>query len=125
MGKIVSFPKALSAPQAGDPDAGRTRAVTLPRVSLAGVLAKLWAVVRLPLFLVLYWLRGPVLFVCNLVSVFGLLAFLVGLWISSKAPQYSSMVWGVGGMSFAAFVFLLGYDSLLLRLAPDGRVLFL
>lgn len=125
MGKIVRFPKTTSAPRAGELDAGRIKAVSLPRVSLAGVLAKLWAVVRLPLFLVLYWLRGPVLFVCNLVSVFGLLAFLVGLWISSKAPQYSSMVWGVGGMSFAAFVFLWGYDSLLLRLAPDGRILFL
>jgi hypothetical protein len=122
MGKIVKFPKATSAPRAGELDAGRIKAVSLPRVSLAGVLAKLWAVVRLPLFLVLYWLRGPVLFVCNLVSVFGFLTFLVGLWISSKEPQYRSMVWGVGGMSFGAFAVRWAYDAMLMRLSPDTLI---
>lgn len=123
MGKIVRFPKASSAPRAGELDAGQIKAVSLPRVSLAGVQAKLWAVVRLPLFLVLYWLRGPVLAMCNLVSVPCLLAFLAGFWLIADTSPHRSIVWFFGSVSFSAFTIVWLYDSLLMRLSPERMMM--
>lgn len=126
MSNIVRFPKRPEAPQTAELDADSIKAaVRLPRPSLPALLAWLWRLLRLPLFLVLYWLRLPVLMVCNLVSVPAMLAFLAGLWLSSHAPQYRPMVWGIGGVSFAAFLLHWAYDSLLMWLAPDGVVLAL
>jgi hypothetical protein len=114
MTNIVKFPKQEQE-QRGDSMDGANQS----RSKLAGVLAWLWAVVRLPLFLVLYWLRGPVVFLCNLVSVPAFLAFLFGLYF---LPEHRAMVWGVGGMSFAAFAMRWAYDSLLMWLSPDRLV---
>jgi hypothetical protein len=102
MGQIVKFPEQPGASSSDTPDTGRAFAW--------------WAsMLRPPLFLVLYWLRLPVMLVCNLVSVPALLAFLVGLW---AFPEHRPMVWGVGAISFAAFALRWAYDALLMRLAP-------
>jgi hypothetical protein len=110
MSNIVKFP---SQPQEQDGDtmegANQSRSK----------LAWLWAVVRLPLFLVLYWLRGPVVFLCNLVAGPAFLVFLFGLYF---LPEHRAMVWGVGGMSFAAFAMRWAYDSLLMWLSPERLV---
>ncbi|MET3135228.1 hypothetical protein AAKU55_005536 [Oxalobacteraceae bacterium GrIS 1.11] len=125
MGKIVKFPKGVTVAAAATDEPDRQGAAQRPRAGLLGVLPRLLSLLRLPLFLVLYWLRFPVLMVCNFVSIPALLAFLAGLWLSHHAPQYRPMVWGVGGLSFAAFVLRWAYDSLLMWLAPADFVLAL
>lgn len=122
MSKILKFPERPQEQRRIEFDADsidRIEAEKQPRSTLVRVLAWLLSVVRLPLFLVLYWLRGPVVFLCNLVSVPAFLAFFFGLYF---LPEHRAMVWGVGGMSFAAFAMRWAYDSLLLWLSPDKLI---
>lgn len=79
----------------------------------------LWSIVRVPLFLVLYWLRLPVVLVCRLVSVPALLAFLFSLY---AFPDKHAMVTGFGVLSFGAFVTLWLYDTMLMWLSPQGMM---
>ena len=79
----------------------------------------LWSIVRVPLFLVLYWLRLPVVLVCRLVSVPALLAFLFSLY---AFPDKHAMVTGFGVLSFGAFVALWLYDTMLMWLSPQGMM---
>ena len=118
MSNVFNFPKAPK-PQ--------RLALDLRRVSagLFGALAWLRAAFRGLLFLVLYWLRAPVHMVCNLIAGPALLAFLAGLWIAHHEPKYQAMVWGLGAVSFAAFVARWAYDALLARLAPEDVLLTL
>jgi len=81
--------------------------------------ALLWSLVRVPLFLVLYWLRLPVMLVCRLISVPALLAFLFSLY---AFPDKHTMVTGFGVLSFGAFVALWLYDTLLLWLSPHDMM---
>ena len=118
MSKILKFPERPQEQRCIEVDADSIEAEIQPHAMRAGVLAWLFGMVRLVLFLVLYWLRFPVMMVCNLVSVPALLAFLFGLWFSHHAPQYRAMVWGIGGLSFAAFLMRFAYDSLLMWLSP-------
>jgi hypothetical protein len=119
MSNIVKFPPQPQEQRGIEQDGDSMEGANQSRSKLAGVLAWLWAVVRLPLFLVLYWLRGPVVFLCNLVAGPALLGFLFGLYF---LPQHRAMVWGVGGMSFAAFAMRWAYDSLLMWLSLDRLV---
>jgi hypothetical protein len=75
-----------------------------------------WSVARLPLHLLLYWLRWPVLIACKLVSLPMLFAFLFSLY---AFPERRTMVWTFGVLSFAFFVAFWLYDSLLLWLSPQ------
>lgn len=125
MGNIVKFPNGVAVPAAATDEPDHQGAAQRQRAGFLGVLLRLLSLLRLPLFLVLYWLRFPVLMVCNFVFVPALLAFLAGLWLSHHVPQYRAMVWGVGGLSFAAFVLRWAYDSLLIWLAPADFVLAL
>jgi hypothetical protein len=93
------------------------------RSGLVDVLSRLWALLRLPLFLVLCWLRGPVRAICNLVSFPCLLAFLAGFCLIADTSPHRAVVWIFGGVSFAAFVIGWLYDSLLMRLSPDRLIL--
>ena len=83
MGNIVKFPKRPEGPQPAELDADSIKAaIRPPRPTLPGLLAWLWRLLRLPLFLVLYWLRLPIVGLCNLVSVPALLAFLAPLVVA-------------------------------------------
>ncbi|MGZ8238726.1 MAG: hypothetical protein ACXWTY_12740 [Methylobacter sp.] len=114
---VVNFPKP-KRPLPGIHFSADKSKVAMPEMSgIKAVFSWLWLVVRYPLFLVLYWLRLPVMMVCNLVSVPLLLAFLFGLF---ALPEYRSMVLGAGCMSFVAFALNWAYDSLLVWISPDN-----
>jgi len=71
--------------------------------------------VRVPLFLVMYWLRLPLSIICGIVSLPALLAFLFVLIFMS---EHSNMLWGFGLASFGTFVFRWVYDLILVLLSP-------
>jgi len=124
MGNIVRFPKRPEGPQPAELDADSIKAtIRPPRPTLPGLLAWLWRLLRLPLFLVLYWLRLPIVGLCNLISVPALLAFLAGLFFLDASSTHRPIVWFLGGVSFTAVSLGWLYDSLLLALAPEGVVI--
>lgn len=114
---VINFPKPKRPLPGLRLNAGKIKAAMPKASTVKGIFAWLWLAVRFPLFLVLYWFRLPVTMVCNLVSVPLLLAFLFGLF---ALPEYRSMVWGVGYMSFVAFALHWAYDSLLVWISPDN-----
>lgn len=124
MGNIVRFPKQPEGHPPTELDADSIKAALRPpRSTLPGLLAWLWRVLRLPLFLVLYWLRLPIVGLCNLVSAPAMLAFFAGFFLIPSDEPIRGLVWFVGGVSLAAFALAWFYDSLLLALAPEGLVI--
>ncbi len=113
MSNIVKFPKRLARPAPEQIEAASADEMPPHRSTLA----KVGRILRTPLFLVLYWLRLPVLMVCRVVSVPLLFAFLAGLYFF---PDHRHMAWAAAGVSFAAFVMQWLYDWLLMRLSPEG-----
>jgi len=83
------------------------RKETLKRAILWG-----WCLLRLPVYLVMYWLRLPIIFVCNMISVPMLLA-----WYAF--PDKTAMVWGFATISFLAFVVSWSYDFILMAISPQ------
>lgn len=124
MSNVVKFPKAKRGLPALDLDAAKIKAkAAMPKAAtIKGVLAWLLLLVRVPVFLVMYWLRLPVMFVCNLVSVPMLLAWLFSLY---AFPDKHAMVWGFGIVSFAAFVMGWMYDFILMAIAPQDMMMTL
>lgn len=86
---------------------------------LAVVLLWLWRVVKVPLFLVMYWLRLPVVTVCNWVATPCLLMWLFTWYAFPEKPH---MVWSFCAVSFAAFVFGWLYDLVLMALSPEDTI---
>jgi hypothetical protein len=124
MNKIVKFPIRSERLQSAELDAGRIKATMRPqRLTLFGLLAWLWRLLRLPLFLVLYWLRPLIMAVCSLVSTPALLCFIASFFFIAGESPHRAIVWVFGGVSFTAFALGWFYDSLLLALAPDGLVI--
>ncbi len=119
MSKIISFPKVSRRDQGVESlehqEGGDAFATEPP----GGVSAWLFNALRTVFFLVLYWLRGPILWVCGVVSILALLAFLITLY---AYPSKQSMVWGLGILSFLAFVIQWAYDEVLLMLSPRDVV---
>lgn len=72
--------------------------------------------VRYALFLVMYWLRGIIVGLCSIVSVFTLIGFLFAFFLM---PEKTAMVWGCGVASFTSFVLMWAYDRILMCLSPD------
>lgn len=121
MGNIIRFPKRPEGPHPAELNANSFKAtIRPPRPTLPGLLAWLWRLLRLPLFLILYWLRLPIVGLCNLASVPALLAFLAGFIFIDAASLHRPIVWAFGGLSFAAFALGWFYDSILMALAPEG-----
>lgn len=73
-----------------------------------------WLILRLPLFLVMCWLRPPIALLCELISIPSLFAFLF-CWYAFPIPR---MMWGIGILSFTSFALLWFYDFILMALAP-------
>jgi hypothetical protein len=113
MATVVKFPKP---PRRELPELNVGRIEAAPRRgSFERVLAIAWLMVRLPLFLLLYWLRLPVVLVCELVWIPTLLAFLFACY---AFPDKTPMIWTLGTLSFAAFVVRVAYDFVLMALSP-------
>ncbi|MRK19124.1 hypothetical protein [Pseudomonas sp. JG-B] len=70
---------------------------------------------RTLLFLVLYWLRLPIVGLLSILSVAGLFGTLFALY---AFPEKTAMVWGIGSLSFLSFAVVYGYDFLLMKLSP-------
>lgn len=122
MSNVLKSPKRLQGPPVERPkriDLAGLKAAAPSRVTLRGVLGFAWMLVRLPLFLALYWLRLPVMMICNLVSIPTLAAFLFA-WYAW--PEKTHMVVGLGVVSFLAFVVLWTYDFVLMALSPQDLV---
>ena len=74
-----------------------------------------FAIIRLPIYLVLFWLRLPVVWLCGALSTLFLFAWLFSLY---AFPNKKEMVWGFGIISFGSFFISWGYDWLLMCIAP-------
>lgn len=122
MSNVVRFPKGKRALPALDLDATKIKAAMPKAATVKGVFAWLFLMVRLPLFLVMYWLRLPITFLCNLVSIPMLLAWLFA-WYAF--PDKTAMVWGFGIVSFLAFVIAWTYDFILMAISPQEMMMTL
>lgn len=116
---VVKFPKAKRSLPPLAVDASRIKAAMPKASGVKGVFKWVWLVLRLPVFLVMFWLRLPVVFLCNIVSFPALLLWLFSLY---AFPDKSAMVWGFGIMSFAAFLIGWCYDFVLMAIAPQDMV---
>ncbi len=83
--------------------------------AILATLVGIGMVIRYPLFLVLYWLRFPVMLICNLISIPLLFAWLFALY---AFPDKTAMIWGFGLVSLGAFVVTWIYDLILGFLSP-------
>lgn len=75
--------------------------------------------VRAALFLVLLWLRVPVVLVCEFISIPMMFCWLFA-WYAF--PDKKLMIWAFAGTSFAAFAVMWFYDVLLMALSPRDMV---
>lgn len=119
MSNVLKFPKKFQGPpveRLKRIDWAWLKAAAPSRASLGGILSFTWTIVKLPLFLVLYWLRLPIMLLCNFISIPSLIAFLFA-WYAF--PEKSHMVAAFGLVSFAAFVILWTYDFILMALSPQ------
>ena len=118
---VVKFPTKYRPPLVAGPaevDASRDGR----RAVLAAVLAVLvlaWTIIRMPVFLVLYWLRMPVTLLCNLISM---PSFFVFLFAWYAFPEHMNMVRLFGVVSFVSFVGAYLYDVLLMAIAPGNMM---
>lgn len=80
------------------------------------------ATVRYVLFLVLWWLRGPVRVLLGIASTGSLLALPL-LWFGYSAPNKAQMLVALVGVGLGAIAVTWWYDSLLLRLSPEPMIL--
>lgn len=119
MGNIVKFPKAKRVTFRAGTEAVKAR---LANVDVKDkVFPALWIMlqfVRVPLFLVLFWLRLPLRLIGNIAVAGGLVAFALA-WFVAPVPR---MLWGFGLLSFFAFVVMWAYDFLLMALSPQDMV---
>ena len=116
MSNVLKFPKARKPGHALEVSADTIEECPPRGATVKAVLGWLWLAARLPVFLVMYWLRLPVIFVCNLVSVPALLAWLFSLY---AFPDKHEMVWGFAVISFTACVMAWVYDFVLLAISPQ------
>jgi hypothetical protein len=119
MSNIVKFPKAKQVAPPIQVNTERIKAPMPPGATVTTVLKWMWLIVRVPLFLVLYWLRMPVILVCNFISVPLLFAWLFA-WYAF--PEKTAMVWGFAALSLAAFVVMWLYDIVLMLLSPQEMI---
>ena len=70
---------------------------------------------RFALFIVLYWLRLPIVGLCSIVSVLTLFATLFALY---AFPDKTPMLWGFGVTSISTFFVAWCYDFVLMKLSP-------
>ena len=80
--------------------------------------AWIFIIIRIPLFLVMCWLRLPIALLCELISIPSLFAFIF-CWYAFPIPK---MLWGIGLLSFSSFALLWLYDTILMALSPYAMI---
>lgn len=113
MSNVYKFPDAGREPPKLIPHNAEEEGSQKSNVAL-GILLGLLMFLRTILYLVMYWLRLPVLFLSNLVCGLGFFGALFG-WMVSKPD----MLWLCGILSFTAFVIRWGYDFILAAISPE------
>lgn len=117
MPNVVKFPKGRA--QARRPGSKPDGATQRPQTKRCRACQVLWAMVRVPLFLVLYWLHTPLVLIC---SVLTLPMFLLALFAWYAFPEKPQMYGSFGLVSFTAFVIMYGYDVVLAWLSPHKMI---
>lgn len=69
-------------------------------------------------FLILWWLRGPIRFLLGLIS-FASLVTLPIMWLGLDLDNKTGIILSVAGVGFGASALMWFYDALLMRLAPE------
>lgn len=119
MNNVIKFPRLKKTLPNIAFDSEKIKAAMPSASTVNGVIAWLWFAVRVPVFLVLYWLRLPVVLVCNLLSVPLLFAWLFA-WYAF--PEKHAMVWGFAVISLVAFVAEWLYDLVLMAISPQAMM---
>lgn len=119
MSNVVKFPRTAPTVEVMSADQELPVEARSGWTVVAAVASGIWLLLRVPAFLLLYWLRLPILFVCNLVS---LPALLLWLFCWYAFPDKLEMVWGFAVISFVAFALGWLYDWILVAIAPQDLV---
>lgn len=69
-------------------------------------------------FLILWWLRGPMRFLLGLVSFASLITLPI-MWLGLDSANKTSVMLSVAGVGLGASALMWFYDALLMRLAPE------
>lgn len=119
--KVIKFPKApvrdLDELEKAQSLGGEGQEEGAERPASKGQRA-LYAVgrgLRFMLFIVMYWLRLPIVGLCSIVSVVMLFATLFAMY---AFPDKSTMVWAFGVTSLTTFFIAWCYDFVLMKLSP-------
>jgi hypothetical protein len=114
--KAGKDPSAPKAPPSGSVAPEQTNFL---QSAISIILHILWNLVRIPIFLTLFWLRGPIILLCECISGTLFLAFIILLVVS---PDRTGWLWALGGASFGVFVLAWAYDYLLMILSPHTMI---
>lgn len=115
MTKVVKFPLPEESASRLNAVAARVTSAIAPTALAMVALRWLMRTLRLLAFLILCWLRLPVIFLMDLISIPSLFAWLFSLY---AFPDKHAMIWGFGIVSFAAFTARWLYDAILMAIAP-------
>ena len=119
---VLKFPKApvrnleaLREPLPQEPEYDDEYPSAPARSGGARLLFAIGRGLRFVVFIVLYWLRLPIVGLCSIVSVVMLFATLCA-WYAF--PDKSDMLWGFGITSLTTFFIAWCYDYVLMKLSP-------
>jgi hypothetical protein len=113
MTNVYQFPGKKSVVQAI-----RVKSLAEPRVKMI-VSGWLWSATRSMLFILLYWLRIPVVGFFRLISGPLLLFCFVGYFLLPPAHKWEILAFSAG-LSLSSFVLAFLFDCLLAKLSPDN-----
>lgn len=116
MSNVVKFPKTNGAFSSASLSIAKIKEAMPKGSAIKTVLSWMWLIVRLPVFLILYWLRLPIVLLCNLISIPMMFAWLFA-WYAF--PEKTAMVWGFAVISLLCFVISWTYDFILMALSPQ------
>jgi hypothetical protein len=120
--KVIDFPRKpvrkIPATKPANDSAHNGDKVSVASRILS-VLAWAGRAVLFLVYIVMFWLRGPIVGACSIASV-----IFLGLWLFSlyAFPDKKDMVWAFGGTSFLSFVVAWAYDYVLIKLSPVPMV---
>ena len=116
MSNVLQFPKPKRPLPALQINTEKIKKALPKSSTVKTILVWAWIILRLPVFLLMYWFRLPIIFICNLISTPLLLLWLFSLY---AFPEKHTMVWGFGTISFIAFLIAWAYDFVLMAISPQ------